>query len=71
VEPDTPTPTNFKDNYNLEYDLTPTPTEIARFYDTQDVLLLMHFTSTTSTDLIGCQQIWIEDAMQLAFQVGL
>lgn len=45
------------------------PAEQSRLFEQQDVQLLMHFTSTTSCDLIGSQQLWTEDAMQLAFQV--
>ncbi|KAH9224485.1 hypothetical protein DL95DRAFT_439641 [Leptodontidium sp. 2 PMI_412] len=52
----------------LGHELPPMPVEQSQLFETQDVLLLMHFTSTTSLDLIGPQQLWTEDAMQLAFQ---
>lgn len=39
-------------------------------FDTQDVFLLSHFTSTASINLIGNQSIWAEDVVQLALQVG-
>ncbi len=45
------------------------PAEQSRLFEQQDVQLMMHFTSTTSCDLIGSQQLWTEDVMQLAFQV--
>ena len=80
----TPSPpySNFGEQPPLEYDnsffnnfdilghgLSPMPLEQSQLFETQDVLLLMHFTSTTSLDLIGTPQLWTEDAMQLAFQV--
>lgn len=79
----TPSPpySNFSEHPPLEYDnsffnnfdilghgISPMPVEQSQLFETQDVLLLMHFTSTTSLDLIGPQQLWTEDAMQLAFQ---
>ncbi|KAL2068900.1 hypothetical protein VTL71DRAFT_15238 [Oculimacula yallundae] len=60
---------SFYGNFDLlGNDLSPMPVEKSQLFETQDVLLLMHFTSTTSRDLIGPQQLWTEDAMQLAFQ---
>lgn len=40
-------------------------------FDTHDVFLLAHFTSTTSTNLIGSQSIWVGEVLQLALQVGI
>ncbi|CZT02607.1 hypothetical protein WAI453_002123 [Rhynchosporium graminicola] len=52
----------------LGHDLLPMPIEQSPIFETHDLLLLIHFTSTTSRDLIGPQQLWTEDAMQLALQ---
>lgn len=41
----------------LGHELPPMPVEQSQLFETQDVLLLMHFTSTTSLDLIGPQQL--------------
>ncbi|KAK0706108.1 hypothetical protein B0T26DRAFT_443398 [Lasiosphaeria miniovina] len=43
-------------------------TDSSKSFDTRDVFLLVHFTSTTSFDLLGSQKLWAKDAMQLAFQ---
>jgi hypothetical protein len=54
---------------SLRNQMSPAMVDRSQIFDTHDVFLLMRFTSTTSGDLLGSQQLWIKDVIQLAFQV--
>jgi hypothetical protein len=55
----------------LGIQMAPGMAEYDQVFDKQDVLLMLHFTSTTSSDLLGSPTLWVQDAMQLALQVRL
>lgn len=44
------------------------PKEYIEKFDTEDVFLLRHFTTSTSGGLWGSQQIWVDEGVPLAFQ---
>lgn len=55
----------------VEVAIPPMLPEPSRSFAIQDVFLLVHFTSTTSSILLGSPSLWAKDATQLAFKVCL
>jgi hypothetical protein len=49
--------------------MSPMASEDTQFFDTRDVILLMHFTTKPNLRLWGSQREWVENAMSLALQV--
>ena len=51
------------------YQLSTMPTEDRYTFHLEDSSLLGHFMSRTSCGLVGTQEIWMQQALALAFQV--
>ena len=51
------------------YQLSTMPTEDQYTFRVEDSSILGHFMSRTSCGLVGTQEIWMQQALTLAFQV--